>query len=305
MNDEEVSMSRARLRWMALSMVVAAGCLNADYPSPSGFRCSAPPQSICPSGERCIADRCWPPGQGPDLAFDAVDMATRAVRFYESFDAPDIDLNSWTKVNSDTTLFSITQDDSGPPRHGARSLHVKQLPFMVSPPGPRLSLTTSRAFPADHIFVRFYVRFAAGFPLTLLNGGLVAVGQPPSPQQSEQTAVLNVNPGTWSFNGSWADYVSHKSNAGRPTSVWTCVEWEIDTGQDGGAGSTQLWLDDKEPPVSFNPPASMSLKPGGAMTGLVLIDQCCDTDTTANKSANVELWIDELKVDTQRIHCDP
>jgi hypothetical protein len=146
------------------------------------------------------------------------------------------------------------------------------------------------------MFVRAFLYI--GSALTSANPGFVSVDQEVAPYGGMGFDIDNGGQIVLGSYGQGADK-NYPSTTQLPFDQWVCVEWELDKGPtmstDMGTGSMRFWVNDVEATDLhitnlYNQPFF-----GSTTLGLEI--------TTNATASSLDVWLDEIAIDTARIGC--
>ena len=249
----------------------------------------------CPSADLGMTDL-----SGADLAAPSGDggppsKCPGGFLLCDGFEGPAVDKSIWhTEIDDSDPDFGVHGSisvDATRSYRGAHSLHV----HMDRLPGsnyPSAWLTESDFVPQTHYFVRVFV-FMPG----MLSQAEVAFlfGRNPNYQLWSVFAEQdNSHLGYSDDIDPTKGYLSPSSKM--PTDRWVCVEWEVIGGATDAGGGGRLYIDDAEQ-TDLTQRTGYPTQPFPSWVMLGLLPQ---SDQTV---APLDLWFDEVVVDTQRITC--
>jgi hypothetical protein len=220
---------------------------------------------------------------------------TSALLVCDGFESGAIDTNLWTVY--DSTMGSITIDSTRAMR-GAHSAHIHVNPGTST---RSLWLQESRESMANHptLFMRAFVYIPSAYAAPsaqALSLQILQVQQAVSPFKG-----LFIDRGT-DLSIIFNDYVNPMSPLRSaappfPSDRWMCLEWQLQGGQTSGAadGSMRAWIDDM--PTTLSVDNALILQPtpplGAVQFGISVVPSAFPID----------VWYDELAVDSNRITC--
>jgi hypothetical protein len=173
-------------------------------------------------------------------------------------------------------------------KRGASSLHVSTGAIGPNDMGGGLviaSLNETTYMPVPTIYVRMFVYVPQAFNKAVPGAFLII-------ENSKTFAEVEVsidNPSLSVFDS--INGMKYAATGDFSYDSWHCVELEL---QNGNPGAVHLWLDENNEVVSQ----------GGVNTNGDFNEVAVGLVDTITGSPDREMWIDEVAVDSQRIHCD-
>jgi hypothetical protein len=202
----------------------------------------------------------------------------------EDFESGSLVTHSW---QPNTTQGGVVAIDGSRPHGGSYSLHVTTPAYSGAQADVTATIAESATF--GPLTAGFYTRLYLWVGAAPQNANDVLIEADNSASNTGYDLETSQAGGDLQFYEFGPD-VDAMSSMQMPTGRWLCIEWHVD------ATGSHTWIDESElTAVAYTLPLAPTLSQLFFGTYLPLV-----TNVVAS-----ELWIDDLVVDANRIHCTP
>ncbi len=194
------------------------------------------------------------------------------------------------KISSPWQSVAGVQDgtiavDSMEAHSGTYALHVH---MKANTAGAQATIGETQGFPQTHFFGRVFMWFEAPAPTAHTN---YVFGYDSTGKNSYILGSQYQYPQAYAYFGNTEPGNEMRATSTIPTDVWGCWEWEFD----GTTGKANYWLNGSSiiQQTGFDTETFAALQLGMIVYGQDMVD-----------SGTLDLWFDDLKIDTARVGCN-